>query len=227
MNGILNRESLRKLTLGELDFQASQIYYFEPGSVDGEFYFVHCYRLAVGGWDCNAFDKFSIYELADVIDVDEFDNCKDALEAYINHFSNLFIAHLVDEQSFNDVYNGVEAIAQLRKYLEDNYESFEMSWQRAVRNSVSRQIGTMRAQLTKHPIAKQFVDFEYIFSHITRDDLWLVQDFCSAVIHLSDEIAKRDKKIADCLQQIEKIDALVSSDLANSIISEARKELGK
>lgn len=119
---ILSRDRLELLTVGELDFPASQIYYFEAGEDKYSFYFAHYYRR--NGWDSNAFKEFSVYDFDTEIDDVENCDCERAFEKYISVFANMYqnCCYGIPDTLNNEVYNGENAIKQLREYVENVFK---------------------------------------------------------------------------------------------------------
>jgi len=235
LKDILNRENLEKLSYGEIDCNASQIYYFEPiGSTSGDFYFAHFYRDS-GGWDSNAFKEFNINDFDKIIDTDDYNNSHDTFEALIAHFSNLYREHCIGIPGSieQEVFNGVEAIARMR----DNFEVvFEYVWNRRMKEKyeqLKKDKKNLYSLIEKHSIVKtilgyrdEFV-FECDFANAGFDEMWLVRKYCETVNLLAIEIEQREKCIEQYQKQVDKLSKNLQIEQARNKSLKAKEELKK
>jgi len=215
LKNILSRENLEKLFYGEFDVPASQIYYFEKKGNHGEFYFEHYFRN--GGWDRSTFPEYDINDFDQRIEIDRYDDWREAFDAYIETFANMYMTHCsgIPDTLDNEVFNGVEAISQLRTTFKPVFEDV---WKRKHQEMIEK--GDKEAEeererlylmLANHPhvlTLPYFRDkesFDLTFGSADASMLRLVFDI---VKDLAFEIEKRDKYIEQYRKENERLRAL-------------------
>lgn len=136
---VLCKDNLDKLVCNRIDCRANQIYFFEEASNYFEFTFHYLYREGDGEWCCNS-HECDVRKLDTIIDIDKYDNCCEAFEAYIAFFYNLFreeyclntasieyisgsYLQYIKSSLGKSVYNGLNAIQQLRTFVGNRFLS--------------------------------------------------------------------------------------------------------
>lgn len=230
LNDVLSRENLEKLTYGEIDVPAAQIYYFEKKGEQGEFYFEHCYRNG-GGWDCDAFSEYDINNFDREIEIDEYDNWKDAFNAYIDYFANKYKYYCKGSPDTLDkeVYNGEEAVAELRATFEP---VFEEVWKRKLQEVFGNI--DKEAEIERNRLYFLLKDYPQILAlSIFRDKEYFDLSFGSAgagtlravfsiIKNLAYEIEKKDMCIEQYKEENERLKAYLQLERAKQALEKAK-----
>lgn len=138
---LLCKENLEKLVKGKIDCSVDQIYFFEKVSDFFEFNFHYYFRDNNSSWCCKICEC-DVHEFDTIVDITKYDNICEAFEAYIAYFSNIFrneysqnitttelgcslFFKYINSSLENNVYNGLNAINQLREFVS---KSFLFCW---------------------------------------------------------------------------------------------------
>lgn len=232
LKDVLNRENLEKLKYGEIDVPASQIYYFERKGDQGGFYFEHYF--CNGGWDRNAFPEYDINDFDQRIEIDRYDDWREAFDAYVETFANMYMNHCsgIPDTLDNEVFNGVEAVARLRATFEP---VFEEVWKRK-RQELNEKGGKEAEEernrlyymLANHPqvlTLPYFRDkksFDFAFGSADAATLRLIFDI---VKDLALEIEKRDRYIEQYQKEVETLNKYLRLERAKQKAEEINKYL--
>lgn len=216
LKDILYVPVLEKLTTGEYDnANVSQIYYFKKTTDSGSFFFGHYYRNG-DRWERNAFPDHLINDFDKEIDIDKYDSWREAYDAYIATFVNMYKDHCkgIPGTLGVEVYNGMEAISQLRAtYVHD----FEEIWKRkrqAIIDNGGREAEEERSrlyfmlkdhpQVLTLPCFRSKESFDLAFRSADASTLRTLFDI---IKDLAFEIEKRDKCIEQYKKECERLKA--------------------
>ena len=229
LKDVLNRGNLEKLLRGELDVPAAQIYYFEKKNELGEFYFEHYYRNG-SGWDCNFFSDYDINEFDQEIEIDRYDDCSEAFDAYINRFANMYKMHCdgYPDTLVNEVFNGEESIAQLREAFEPIFEEVWNRKRMEIFDKEQKELEEERnrlysmiekyPQIQKLPCFQDKLSFDRTFQFFS--DVSTLHIVFDIVKDLAIEIEKRDLYIEQYQEENKRLNALVLLERAKQKIAE-------
>ena len=228
LKDILSKEKLESLEDGIFDCDASQIYYFEPGKDNFNFYFAHYYRDNYGSWDSNAFKDFNIYDFDKDVYLTESFDYDDAFDAYIRKFANMYqdCCSGIPDTLNKEVFNGENAIEQLREYVKRVFPEVWNWKQQELIKIEEKEKKEVFSLLQQNPAALKYLhikdmsDFENDARHFGYSDLYLLKQHYGEIIALTSEIEKRDKAIEQYQKQVDELNAYLDLERSKNKVLE-------